>query len=370
MPFIVLLARGIQSSRLGCYGAAWSLMPNVDRLASQSLVFDHFLRENVQPFLCGIDWAPRATPWIWMGGKPPSGDSSSIISLMEPLSGSPSHATEQLQNAWSLLNKNALDLMVLELNGAIPPWQPDQEDLGAYFPQPGPSKGLDTEPASDLEDTPDPSKPSETEKEVAQQPWQGPLPPPAFLSQTHGARERLLLTHAAAMATVDRNLGNILEFLAENQTADTHIILTSDHGVALGEKNWLGHGIPVPWLDPIHVPLMWCHPKRSASSLRHPALVSDRNLAELLQSDPKNSMGLLENCWHHPRESGRGQIITTGLNHTTAIRTKKWGFINEGPGKQHLYDFPIDHWEVNDLALRNPAEVQEILLHLEEHMDH
>jgi hypothetical protein len=344
-------------------------MPNIDRLASQSLVFDHFLRENVQPPLWGIDLAPRATPWIWMGKKPPFADSSSGISLMEPLSCSTSRATEQLEEAWTLLTKNSVELMVVELDGAIPPWQPDTEDLDAYFPQTGPSNALGLGSASESEDMPELSNPSDAPKEAALLPWQGPLPSSfTFPEQNYAARERLLLTHAAAMATLDRNLGTILEFLAEHQTANTHIIFTSDQGVALGEKNWLGHGTAVPWLDCIHVPLMWCHPKRNACSLRHPALVSDRNLAELLSSNPNTPGGLLEGCWHQPRESGRRHIITAGLNHSAAVRTKDWGLVVEEPGKQHLYEFPIDHWEVNDLALRHPGEVQEILLRLEENL--
>ena len=174
-------------------------------------------------------------------------------------------------------------------------------------------------------------------------------------------RRNLLLTHAAAIASLDKKLGIILDFLAEHQTPETHILLTSDLGIALGEKGFHGHGGSEPWLDTVNVPLIWCHPTRESNSLRHHALVSDKDLTELLLGDPKSPHGLLEKCWDGPREPGNPSVVTSGTGKAVACRTNEWSLVVDSSGSARLFEFPMDRWEVNDLATHHPDKLQFLL---------
>lgn len=366
MPFVVILARGIQVSRLGCHGAAWSLTPNFDQIASQSLVFDYFLRENTQPKLWGAQLATRPNPWCWSGETPGFANQSPNLHLVEGHPKTVSGFQVWLETIWSRLAENQADLLVIELLDAVPPWNPDREDLEAYFPRPSEElpNGTDFQGGMNQKDSSEGFSNHPLDEELS--PWKGPLKgEPRVSSQSPPARENLLLTHGAAIATLDKKLGVILDFLAGHQTPDTHILLTSDQGIALGEKGLYGHGVSVPWLDMVNVPLIWCHPSREANSLRHSALVSDKDLNELLQGDPKTPQGLLEKCWDAPRESGNKSVVTFGLNKAFACRNRDWSLVVEGFGAAKLFEFPMDRWEVNDLGARHPNELHSLLSHAE-----
>ena len=350
MAYIVILARGIQSSRLGCYGSAWSLTPNIDRLASQSMVFDHFLVENTDPLRWGQSLLN--TPTIWLGQSPPE-TKSGLFKLFPALPNDSRKIHLEMESAWATLSKSAAKVLVVELTDSLPPWSPGQDDLDAYFQSEETKQQTDahfphSNPTPDNDD-------AERTDEQALSPWLSALPTekdPSLLHH-HILRESLLLTHSAAIASMDRKLGIILEFLAPRQTSDTHVIFTSDMGISLGEKKHIGHGGGPPWLDPIHVPLIWCHPERAAFSLRHSALLAGSDLDELLNSNPKSPSGLIERSWKYPREKGQEKIITTGLGELKSIRTHNWGLVLNKSGQSNLFEFPMDHWEINDLSNQN-----------------
>lgn len=359
MPFVVILARGIQVSKLGCYGAAWSLTPNFDRIASQSLVFDHFLRENTQPQLWGAGLATRTNSWCWSGAPPTFSAQCKSLHLVDP---PPNHAwiySEWLKNIWMKSAETQADLLVIELLDAVPPWKPELEDLEAYFPGKVVGKLIDANGSNEKNPKDSLDGPDSQMNEDGLAPWLRPLPSESLeFNHPQVMRESLLLTHGAAIASLDKKLGTVLDFLAEHQTSDTHILVTSDAGIALGEKGLYGHHVSVPWLDTSNVPLIWCHPTREANSLRHSALVSDRDLNELLFGKSQKTDGLLESCWDAPREKGSPFVVTHGLNQSRACRTKDWSLVVEPCGAARLFEFPLDHWEMNDLGTRHPNELQ------------
>lgn len=362
MPFVVILARGVQVSRLGCHGAAWSLTPNIDRIASQSLVFDNFLRENLRPEKWGFELARLQQTWCWSGTPPAFASHCQNLHLFEPHPKNNSKFQKWLGDIWSRVGEIQAEVLVIELNDAVPPWKPDQEDLDAYFPNHSGGIQGKGEHGSEIDETGSgeaigmenaPNEPS---------PWLGPLLQvmPAK-KEDSPIRKNLLLTHGASIASLDKKLGSILDFLAEHQTPDTHILLTSDLGIALGEKDFHGHGGITPWLDIVNVPLIWCHPTRESNSLRHQALVTDKDLMELLMGNPKFPTGLLEKCWDAPRESGNPSVVTSGAGTAFSCRTKEWGLVVTNSGTGRLFEFPMDRWEVNDLATRHPDKLQSLM---------
>ena len=362
MPFVVILARGLQVSRLGCHGAAWSLTPNFDRIASQSLVFDNFLRENTQPEIWGIQLAQRQNAWCWSGDSPTFASQCKKLHLVEPPAEKISCFQNWLKIIWRRVAEIQAGLLVIELNDAVPPWKPEQEDLDAYFPNQSAEATNEDDAWFDSEQKVATEGTGTTPHENDPKPWFEPLPREMPVNKEHPPiRRNLLLTHAAAIASLDKKLGIILDFLAEHQTPETHILLTSDLGIALGEKGFHGHGGSEPWLDTVNVPLIWCHPTRESNSLRHHALVSDKDLTELLLGDPKSPHGLLEKCWDGPREPGNPSVVTSGTGKAVACRTNEWSLVVDSSGSARLFEFPMDRWEVNDLATHHPDKLQFLL---------
>jgi len=77
----------------------------------------------------------------------------------------------------------------------------------------------------------------------------------------------------AAIAFADFNFQRVLDKLAAlGLDANTVIILTADHGEALGERGFFGHCDP-PYRDQIHVPLLMAWPRHLAPGLSFPQSV-------------------------------------------------------------------------------------------------
>lgn len=85
------------------------------------------------------------------------------------------------------------------------------------------------------------------------------------LDLTDSEIKELKANYLAVVAMCDSNLGRLLDvFDSNNLWQDTAIVLTSDHGLLLGEQNWWGKN-RMPVLDPIaRIPLIIYHPEQSS----------------------------------------------------------------------------------------------------------
>jgi arylsulfatase A-like enzyme len=74
------------------------------------------------------------------------------------------------------------------------------------------------------------------------------------------AREHMVSQYDGAIAYLDYKIGELLAYLKANGQFDrTLIIVTSDHGEALGDRNLVGHASSV-YQDQVHVPLIVKYP--------------------------------------------------------------------------------------------------------------
>lgn len=71
----------------------------------------------------------------------------------------------------------------------------------------------------------------------------------------------------ALLAACDAYLGQLLDFFDEHDLwKDTAVVLTTDHGIMLGEHDWWGK-MRMPFFNEVsHIPLIICHPEFAAEA--------------------------------------------------------------------------------------------------------
>lgn len=164
----------------------------------------------------------------------------------------------------------------------------------------------------------------------------------------------IVQAYLASIGFVDDCVGRVLEGLDSGpHAADTLVVLWSDHGFHLGEKqHWAKRTL---WEESTRVPLIVTGPgiARGATCTRpvglidlYPTLIAlcglppragleGRSLAPLL-SDPHAP-------WDRP-------ALTTFLRGNHAVRSEHWRYIRYADGSQELYDHRTDPDEFRNLA--------------------
>lgn len=91
------------------------------------------------------------------------------------------------------------------------------------------------------------------------------------------------LEYAALLSMCDRSLGRVMDLMDEQDMwRDTMLIVCTDHGLLLGEKNWWGKSVQ-PWYNElVHLPLFVWDPRAGTAGDRREALVQTIDLAPTL----------------------------------------------------------------------------------------
>ncbi|MFC9427636.1 sulfatase-like hydrolase/transferase [Streptomyces sp. NPDC056987] len=91
------------------------------------------------------------------------------------------------------------------------------------------------------------------------------------------------LEYAALLSMCDRSLGRVLDVRDEHDLwHDTLLIVCTDHGLLLGEKDWWGKSVQ-PWYNElVHLPLFVWAPRAAIAGERREALVQTIDLAPTL----------------------------------------------------------------------------------------
>ncbi|MVU76937.1 sulfatase-like hydrolase/transferase [Nocardia sp. ET3-3] len=89
--------------------------------------------------------------------------------------------------------------------------------------------------------------------------------------------------YAALLSMCDHSLGRVLDFMDERAMwNDTMLIVCTDHGLLLGEKDWWGKSIQ-PWFNElVHLPLFVWDPRHGVTGERRESLVQTIDLAPTL----------------------------------------------------------------------------------------
>lgn len=167
--------------------------------------------------------------------------------------------------------------------------------------------------------------------------------------------EKAIQGYLASISFSDAQLGRLLDALEASEYADnTIIVLWSDHGYHLGEKeHWHKRAL---WHRATHVPLIFAVPgltKPESRSSRpvdltalYPTLLELSGLPPKPDLDGHSIVPLLkdpEADWPYP-------ALTTNYFNNHSVRTERWHYIRYEDGSEELYDHENDPHEWTNLA--------------------
>lgn len=179
-----------------------------------------------------------------------------------------------------------------------------------------------------------------------------------------GTWEEAVRSYQASATFADAQVGRILDALDKSDYTDnTIIVLWSDHGYHLGEKeHWEKFAL---WEKANHVPFIIVAPgitrpgslcKRSVSLIDiYPTLIELCRLKPISELDGISLIPLLKNPnvkWNRP-------ALMTYMQGNHAVRDDRWRYIRYADGTEELYDHQKDPYEWHNVAA-NPKNTKTI----------
>lgn len=184
-----------------------------------------------------------------------------------------------------------------------------------------------------------------------------PTPSAEWMIANHKWKE-VVQAYLACVAYADYEIGRVLDALATSPYADnTLIVLWSDHGYHLGEKNIVTK--MTLWEESTRVPLLIAGPGISKNALSerpvglidlYPTLLDLAGIDIPDTLDGRSLKPLLENPqaeWDHP-------TLTIWGRNNVAVRDERYRYIRYEDGSEELYDRSLDPNEFHNIA-NNPG---------------
>jgi hypothetical protein len=403
MNAICLVVDRLHAGYLGAYGNTWIDTPNIDRLASQSAVFDQALVDSPQ-----LERLYRSYWQGWHALCPPSGSRPGLAALLRSAGVATTLLTDDPQVARHPLADEFDELVEID-----PPWQPktadnlEQSHFGRSFVETidwlqrarGPfllwchlgSLGTTWDAPVRF-------------REAYQEPGDPPPPdgadvPEQMLPADYDPDQLLGVaqSYAGQVTMFDACLGAMIEYFDSLPDSDeTLLALISPRGFPLGEHRRVGPCDNALFGELVHVPWMLRFPQ-PCSPFRSQALIEPADLwATLLEfwgveSVSPTAASVLP-IVHGTADSLRDRLCIAGSGSERAIRTPAWylrthlpspkgrgaggegseseedGDVEQALAKQEtgpctaaeLYAKPDDRWEANDVANRCRDVVEEL----------
>ena len=164
----------------------------------------------------------------------------------------------------------------------------------------------------------------------------------------------LVRSYLACTSFIDSQVGRVLDALEESGKRDnTIIVLWSDHGWHLGEKEITGKN--TLWDDSTRVPLIFSGPKVKAGQVCskpvelldiYPTLIE---LCDLPQNEKLEGLSLLPQL-EDANATRIRPAVTTHNPGNHGVRSEGWRFIQYADGTRELYDMRNDPNEWKNLA--------------------
>lgn len=201
---------------------------------------------------------------------------------------------------------------------------------------------------SDLDDVP------EISRQIHEMPK---FPTLSFLQANDNIQFRLAVqAYLACTKFVDHQVGRVLQALAQSDYRDnTMIVLFSDHGYHLGEKNRISkHSL---WEEATRVPLIVSTPGQTDNKTcarpvglidLYPTLLELSGLSAREQNEGRSLVPLLQD----PHAAWRDAVLTTYAKDNHSLRGERFRYIQYQDGTQELYDRAADPNEWTNLANR------------------
>ena len=191
--------------------------------------------------------------------------------------------------------------------------------------------------------------------------WKLPEPRQKFILE-EGEQIKIVQAYLASVSFVDSQVGRVLDALERNELADdTIVVLWSDHGYHLGEKQITGKN--TLWDRSTRVPLVFAGPGvKAGQRSNRPAELLDMyptlsELCGLEVPDHLEGLSLLPQLKNAKAPRSRPAITTHNPgNH--GVRSEDWRYIRYADGSEELYDMVKDPNEFTNLA-SNPEYASE-----------
>ncbi len=120
-------------------------------------------------------------------------------------------------------------------------------------------------------------------KELYQHDYEGPhfdWPNYNIVVESKEQVEHCRKEYAASLSMCDYNLGKLLDFMdGKDMWKDTMLIVSTDHGFLLGEKNWWAKAVPPIYNEIAHIPLFIWDTRLGKKNERRNSLVQSIDLA-------------------------------------------------------------------------------------------
>lgn len=169
----------------------------------------------------------------------------------------------------------------------------------------------------------------------------------------NGQWKRTVRAYLVSIQFVDHHVGRLLDALKHSiYSENTIIVLSSDHGFALGERQrWAKRAL---WEPETRVPFIFAGPGiPEGLKTDQPAELIDIYLT-LIESSGFDKVSGLEGQslvpQLHDLEIDREPVITTFWINNHAIRSRNFRYIQYANGEEELYDHRVDSDELNNLV--------------------
>ncbi|MEF2073297.1 sulfatase [Consotaella aegiceratis] len=179
--------------------------------------------------------------------------------------------------------------------------------------------------------------------------------------------QRMRALYAAEVTLMDHWLGFFMEQLDEQGFLDsTLVILTSDHGMALGEHDAVGKPAYALWGEMTDTPFFIRHPNGTGADTASDYFASTFDIAPTVLSlagiAPKTELQGADLSPHLDGKEGTPRPhFTSGLNDYVWASDKQYTLIARNDGSEaKLYDIVADPDQTKDLADERPQDVRRL----------
>ncbi len=192
--------------------------------------------------------------------------------------------------------------------------------------------------------------------------WRGMM---GVEKQRQGSYRDFIRSYAACAAFADAQVGRVLDALDNSPRGDkTTVVLWSDHGFHLGEKDHVEKF--ALWEKTNHIPLIVVAPGVAKAGVKctrpvdlttiYPTLLDLAGLPADPTCDGVSLRPLLED----PKAPWKIPALMTYMRGNHAVRSDRWRYISYSDGTEELYDHDVDPNEWENLA--SDARYNDVLI--------